>query len=197
MKKLLIIAAMSLLPIKILANIQEIEQAIFDSRPQKLEQLLRTTTLNEHEIQNFVILAEQRHKMRTSVWRENPQPGEHYTIAGVAALIPSAVMLLLYLIITLEHRDRTPLFISLKSLNEEPANRFTILKNKIFNPFTAILSSLLAISAGSFYLAYKENKKPGWRSKSEEEWDAFKVKLILLTFMKQNTELFKQTEVNQ
>ena len=184
MKKLLFITSIFIvLSLTISASLKEIEQAIFDSRPEKLEQLLNKATLNEQEIKYFVILAEQRHKMRTSVWRENPQPGEPYAIAGTVTLMPSAIMLLVYLITSLEPRTS---FDSKKSLKDEKINPFTILKNKIFNPFTAILSSLLAFSAGSFYLAYKENKKPGWRSKSDEEWDAFKVKLVLLNYIQQN-----------
>lgn len=166
MKKILFIAGISLLlSLKISGNLEEIEQAIFNSRPENLEKLLSEVTLTDQQIKNFGILAVERHKMRTSDWREKPKPGEPFIKAGVISLVLGAPVLLTSL---LDHFSQT---------------RSQV---KIFNPLPIIASILLTISAGSFYLAYRENKKPGWRSKEDEQWDASKVKTILLNFIQKN-----------
>lgn len=180
MKRLLFIAGISLLlSLKISANITEIEQAIFDSRPKKLEELLSKATLDKQQIQDFVILAEQRYKMRSSAWGENPQPGESFAIFGGLTSIGSLFMLGIYAMFNLDPE--------LKEAN----------KNKPFNyPFAVTTGGLVAISSLLLYLAYKENKKPGWRSKVEEQWDAFKVLLVLSNLHEQKKEE-SQANVNQ
>lgn len=155
-----------LLGFKSFAN-PKIEQAIIDSRPEQLKQLLDQTTIDQQEMKNYLQIATEVYRMRSSSWGENPRPGEPYLIASafpfVGASALSMPLIFEFIDPSLKSRDRS------------------------FR-YKLITAGLYFTSFALMYLGYKENQKPGWRSKRDERLAALKLMQILSNFIEKNNE---------
>lgn len=154
-----------MLSLQTTAHSNELEQAIVDSHPQKLEKLLTETTLNVQQKKTYLQLAAEIYQMRRSkaVWGENPLQGEPYAIGGLATFIGGTFMAFPYMI---EYVN--PSFKRTRNYAEPFNYRYATINASLF------LASFILCC-----LAYKENQKPGWRSRKDEYLDAFKVVQLL------------------
>lgn len=156
MKKLIIIAAISsLLTLQILGNNEEIEQAIDDSRPQKLEKILEKISLTDIQKEAYLIFADKILEFRKDRIAGRDLKGVFFDFWGYQFLALGILMVMPYI------GD----FIS---------------NNKLTNHrYKIVHASVLTPSFVCFFLGYLEKNKPIERSRRDEYMDALRIKEIL------------------
>jgi len=166
MKKLLFITAISiLLPLTISANPkEEIEEAIDNSRPQKLEQLLEIISLTDLQKEAYLTFADKILEFRKNQIAGIDRPESEYIALGIVTLYLGCLALI-------PHAGT--------SLINSIQNKSGFFEEFIKLRYKRIPAVPFALSFVFFFLAHREKHKPIERSRRDKYMDALRVKEIL------------------